>query len=119
MDDLSLLYQARMGYLINAPYVRVDREILTTLMERWYETTNTLKLFNKNNNLDHTSDLKLKMVLQLKGRMHSLMDAHSSQNTIILHLIIDNTLQHQNLETRSKYILQVVGDLECSFHIPL
>ena len=41
VDEICFLNHARMGYLLHAPYVHVDQDLLTTFMERRSESTNT------------------------------------------------------------------------------
>lgn len=43
-DEFTILQHVHMGYLLYAPYVWVDKELLIALMERWSERTNTFHL---------------------------------------------------------------------------
>lgn len=42
--QLVLLHNVSMGYLLKSHYVRVDQDLLTTLMERWSKWINNFHL---------------------------------------------------------------------------
>lgn len=43
-EDMDVLQHVGMMWLLHDPLIQVEKELLTSLMERWYEKTNTFHL---------------------------------------------------------------------------